>query len=783
MKRAVLAVLLLVSACTQAPAPVVMVSATPAPAVVAAPVLPPPPPPPPQLPAAARVDATADVYFGQSVADPYRWLENAADPEVQAWTRTETAYAHAWIAQLPERPAVLAQLRALSTVQAAPSYTKLINRNGQIFAIKTDPRRPRPLLVVMPTPERPNDARTIIDLAQLDPQGRTNIDWYVPSNDGTKVAVSLSLAGSEAGDLRVFDVATGRPLPDMIPRVQSGTAGGDLAWLDNDSGFYYTRYPRPGERAPADMGFYVQIYQHALGADPAADTYVFGREAPRIAEYRLLLDRPTERLLITVQDGDSNRFAHWMRARDGRITRVADFSDKIVELVFGRTGRLYGISWARDPKGEIIALPAGAPTAAQARRIIAPGEAALSHSFYNPTSPTLLVRASTLFAVYQTGGPTEIRAFDLNGRPVGAPQQQPVSAVSGLTEGGLPGVLFTTASYLDSPRWMVFDPATGATRPSALTAAHPPENPDITVVREFATSKDGARIPINILMPRGATTNGVRAIVVTGYGGFGISRTPEASRQRRILFDNGIVFAEANLRGGSEFGDAWHQAGMLTRKQNVFDDFIAVVEHLTNKGYGARDRVAIMGGSNGGLLVGAVAVQRPELFQAVVARSGIFDSLRNELDANGLFNAVEFGSVRDPAQFAALRAYSPYHRVRNATGYPAFLFLTSANDPRVNPMHSRKFTARLRAAQAPRAEAPPNQILLLEQAEGGHGVAGSGDDALNQAADQYAFLFNALRVVPGSTDGAPAPRPTPPPAAPAPMPAPAVAPAAPAPVP
>jgi prolyl oligopeptidase len=274
---------------------------------------------------------------------------------------------------------------------------------------------------------------------------------------------------------------------------------------------------------------------------------------------------------------------------------------------------------------------------------------------------------------------------------------------------------------------------------SPLTSPPAVNFKDVRVVREFARSKDGTKVPVNILIPKGARRDGRNPCVVTGYGGFGHSIRPSFQPAYRVLFDQGVVVAVANLRGGGEYGEAWHRAGMLTRKQNVFDDFTAVLEHLVERRYTSSARLGIMGGSNGGLLMGAVLTQHPALVKAVVSFVGIYDSLRVELSPNGAFNVPEFGTVKDPGQFKALYAYSPYHNVKDGTKYPATLFLTGANDPRVDPMQSRKMTARLQAANA--AATP---ILLRTSATAGHGLDTSLSERIEETVDVYAFLLTQL---------------------------------------
>ena len=301
-------------------------------------------------------------------------------------------------------------------------------------------------------------------------------------------------------------------------------------------------------------------------------------------------------------------------------------------------------------------------------------------------------------------------------------------------------ILFASTSYLRPETWHRFHAETSTSRPIALTDAPPVDFSDVEVVREFAVSRDGTRVPLSILRPRGTRRDGSNPCLVTGYGGFGASITPNFDPARKVLLDHGILFVRANLRGGGEFGVDWHQAGHLTHKQNVFDDFAAVLQHLVDRGYTTPAKIAITGGSNGGLLMGATLVQHPDMIKAVVAHVGLYDMLRFELSPNGEFNLPEYGTVEDPEQFTALHAYSPYHNVRDGTPYPAALFLTGANDPRVDPMHSRKMVARLQAATSQTAP-----ILLRASAHSGH-ESSTLSHHVAQSVDVHAFLFDQLGI-------------------------------------
>jgi len=280
----------------------------------------------------------------------------------------------------------------------------------------------------------------------------------------------------------------------------------------------------------------------------------------------------------------------------------------------------------------------------------------------------------------------------------------------------------------------------GRSTPTALVVTSPVKFDDVEVVRTFASSRDGTRVPVNIIGKKGLRRDGSNPALLYGYGGYGVSLTPRfLGGSRRVWFDGGGVYAIANIRGGGEYGEEWHQQGMLTRKQNVFDDFIAAAELLVNQKYTQPGRLAIQGGSNGGLLMGAALTQRPDLFHAVVAQVGIFDMLRVELDPNGQFNITEFGTVQDPEQFRALYAYSPYHRVRDGVKYPAVFFSTGENDGRVNPLNSRKMAARLQAATA--SGLP---VFLVTTGAAGHGQGSPLKVQIDQMADYLAFLFDQL---------------------------------------
>jgi prolyl oligopeptidase len=690
----------------------------------------------------ARIESVEDVFFETTVADPYRWLEDWADEEVKTWSEGQNAYTREILAGLKERPAVHDRINEILKSAQSVTYSS-VHMAGEdaLFALKRDPAKQQSILVLMGVDGDPANEQVFADPNEIDPSGGTTIDWYVPSHDGSMVAVSMSKGGSESGDVHIYKVPSAEETDVVIERVNGGTAGGDVAWLPDDSGFYYTRYPRSGERSEDDMHFFQQVWKHELATTPDTDSYVIGEEFPRIAETKLIVDAASGRLLVWVQDGDSNRFEMHLLQPDGEWNKFSEFGDGAVHPLFGPKDALFVISVAQAPRGRLLKLNAAEPDLTQAAEIIPQGDDTLSHSFYSHFSPTIVVAQDRLYATYQAGGPNVLKAFSFDGELLASPERQDVSTVYNLTSAGGSDVYFAAESYVAVTQWYRYDANDDTSMQMAISSDSPVDYSDVSVVREFATSKDGTKVPVNILIPDGAEKDGNNAILVTGYGGYGLSMTPYVSMSRHILFEHGVLFADANLRGGGEFGEEWHLQGNLTNKQNVFDDFTAVIKYLVDEGYAAKDRIAIIGGSNGGLLMGATVVQNPELVVAAVSYVGIYDMVRSELDPNGEFNIPEFGTVKDPDQFAALYAYSPYHNVKDGVSYPPMLIPTGANDPRVAPLHSRKFTARMQAAQN-----GGGQVLLRTSGDTGHGGGTPLDETIEQLTDQYAFVFHHLNV-------------------------------------
>ena len=678
---------------------------------------------------AAREPVTND-YHGVAVVDDYQWLEDGANPAVREWTRQQNERTRAWFDQLPFHDGLAQQLSELVGEESA-SYGLADCRGGIIFATRFKPPAQQPVLVRLKSVHPPALRKVVFDPNAWNTNGTTAMDWFVPSRDGRLMTISLSENGSENGALHFFETATGRALPDVIPGVQYPTGGGSASWNADGTGIFYTRYPHAGERPEGDLHFYQQVWFHRLGTPVSADTYELGRDFPRIAEINLDASEDGQWLLATVANGDGGDFAHYLRNASGSWRQLTRFEDGIKAIKFGKDAALYLLSKKDAPRGKILRLPLADPDLAKATVVVPEGKGVVGE--YEPS-------ANGLYVAVMEGGPSRLWYYPKAGAPVEVPVL-PVSGVGGLHCWGGDELVFANNSFLKPPGWYEWEPGMKQPRATAFQMTSPANFDDIEVVREFATSKDGTKIPISILRKKGIQLDGKNPTLLYGYGGYGISLTPAFNVTQRIWFDAGGVYAVANLRGGSEFGEGWHRAGNLTRKQNVFDDFIACAEHVIKRKYTSPDQLAVMGGSNGGLLMGAFLTQRPDLACAVVSRVGIYDMLRVELDPNGAFNTTEFGSVKDADQFKALYAYSPYHHVKDGTAYPAVLLPCGENDGRVNPAHSRKMTARLQATTS-----SGRPVLLRVTATAGHGMGSSLKDRVAEQADIYAFLFQELGV-------------------------------------
>ena len=672
-----------------------------------------------------------ETFHGVAVVDDYRWLEDDKAPEVKAWVGKQNALTRQYLDSIPQRPEIARRVGKLLGEKTVSRYD-FQYRGGRIFAQRNAPPKNQSALVVLPRNLDVAQERVVLDPNVLDPKGRTTIDFYKASYDGKHVIVSLSESGSEEGTAYLYEVATGKRLADTIPKVTYPTAGGSVEWASDSSGFYYTRYPLATERPEADRHFHQTVWFHKVGTPVADDRYVIGRDFPRIAEIELKGSRDGHFLLAEVRNGDGGEIAFHLRDKAGKWTQVAGFTDGLKQVNIGEDDRLWAMSIKDAPLGRIVSIPLAQPTLARATVVVPESNIVAEH-----VTPT----KSRLYVQYRDGGPSAVRVFSLAGKPMG---ELPVEKNSNIVIGeALDGddVMVRIMSYRTPRTQYVYEANNKRLQPTKLNGKPQFNFSDATVERVFATSKDGTKIPISILHRKGMQLDGNTPVILYGYGGYGISMAPYFSAMNRLWLDYGGAFAVANVRGGGEYGEPWHQAGMLTKKQNVFDDFAACMQFLVERKYTRPDRLAIMGGSNGGLLMGAALTQHPSAMRAVVSYVGIYDSIRWEEQPNGEFNVTEFGSVKDPLQFKALFDYSPLLRAKDGVAYPAVLLTSGDNDGRVAPYESRKMAARLQAATS--SQYP---VLLRTEAEAGHGIGTALSTRIQQETDVYTFLVDQLGI-------------------------------------
>jgi prolyl oligopeptidase len=673
-----------------------------------------------------------DSYHGVEVVDEYRWLEDHDSEATREWTAAQDARTRAHLEALPFREAIRHRCEEILKVEST-SYDDLSLGGSIYFALKTQPPLQQPFLVALDNLDDTAGERVLVDPNALDGSGATTIDWYHPSADGSRVAVSLSQHGTEDGTVYVYDVATGEAVDGPLPHVNSGTAGGSLAWRADSGGFWCTWHAAPGSVPDADLGFYQEVWFHELGSDDDRRELAGVFADDRIAENFLSASPDGRWAMDRVQKGDGGEWQSFVRRQDGDAgwRMVADVGDECVQAVFG--GRfLFLLSLHGAPRGQVLRLELDdTATVADATVVVPQGDRSIEE---------IVATDARLWVVDIDGGPSGIRAFDPDGEALPEVPLPAISSIDRLLTLGAGTVAWALETFVSPRSWWVHGDDDPEPRRTALDTITPIEFAGVEVERVFATSKDGTRVPINLIHRAGTPRDGSAPAVLYGYGGFAISLKPSFDPSRLLWLEQGGVYAVANLRGGGEYGREWHHAGRLATKQNCFDDFAACADHLVETGVTSRARLGIMGGSNGGLLVGAVLTQHPEIAAAVVCAVPVLDMLRSELTPNGAFVVAEFGSVRDPEMFRALYAYSPFHNVVDGTAYPPVLFTAGEFDPRVAAHHAKKMVARLQAATS------SDQPILLRMESGGHGVGQSLDQSVGLVTDYYTFFFDRLQI-------------------------------------
>ncbi|MGY1770871.1 prolyl oligopeptidase family serine peptidase [Blastococcus sp. SYSU D00813] len=680
-----------------------------------------------RYPEAPRLDLVEDLH-GTPVADPYRWLEDVEDPRTRAWTDAQDALTAEALAALPMRAGFAARLEQLVHAGAVGVP---VHRAGRAFSTRRDPGQEHAVLRVR---EPDGTVRVLVDPMAVDPEGTTTLDAWSPSWEGDRLAYQLSTGGDEESRLYVLDVATGEQLDGPVDRCRYSP----VAWLPGGEELFYVRRLAPDQVPAGEEQFHRRVWRHRVGADPATDVLVHGEGLDPTNYYGVRTSRDGRWLTVSASAGTAPRDDVWLAdlAAGGELRELQVGVDAQTAAWVARDGRLWLLSDRDAPRWRLaVADPGDAATwdAAAWQDVVPQAEDGVLSDVALVDGPDGGLQVLAVHSVDATDR-LSVWAADGSGKRHDVPALPPgsVSGVSSPPEGGSTAWIGYTdhATPPSVLRWDAAAPEELADDERAPVAG---DVPAMTVVETHATSRDGTPVHLFVLSGTGRPDT-PRPTVLYGYGGFNVSLTPAYSAQALSWVAAGGVWVVANLRGGSEHGEEWHRAGMRERKQNVFDDFAAAGEHLVAQGWTTHGQLAVMGGSNGGLLVGATLTQRPDLAAAVVCSAPLLDMVRYERFGLGRTWNDEYGSAEDPVELGWLLGYSPYHNVREGTAYPAVLFTTFESDTRVDPLHARKLAAALQHATT--AEAP---VLLRREVSVGHG-ARAVSRTVGLAADQLAFL-------------------------------------------
>jgi prolyl oligopeptidase len=666
-----------------------------------------------QYPAAPRIPLIETTH-GVPVADPFRALEQADDPATAAWVDAENALTREAL-DSPAREQLVARLRELHRV---PRASVPAVRGSLVFYTFNDGTLNQPVL-------RVND-RVLLDPNAIDAVGTTAVTAFEPDDSGARVVYALSQRGSDVQELKVRDVESGADFPDVIQWVKFAS----IAWWG--AGFFYTRYPASGTVPREHEQYFCQVWFHALGQPQSSDTLIYDRPDLPQAVFEVDVTSDGRHLVITSRMGASDDAEVHVMALAGPI--------EVCPLITGFTAGWHFI----DGEGEDLYFhtDAGAPFGQVVRIDLA--EETLKPLVVVPESEAkiedVVIADGRLLVSSLRKASSRLESWSLDGRDQRSIDLPGIGSIVGVgARWHDPQSCVTFTSFTMPPTLMAVNASTMRVAPIDLLGDFvlPFDPADYLIEQVWYPSKDGT--PISMFLVSKRATSGGQTLL-SGYGGFNISLTPAFDASDFLWLDTGGTLAVANLRGGGEYGDAWHRAGMRERKQTVFDDFIAAAEWLTASGRAKPGQIAIEGGSNGGLLVAAAMVQRPDLFGAVVCRVPVADMLRYHLFTVGRFWIPEYGCADDPNDFAFLYRYSPYHNVADGIAYPPTLVMTADTDDRVAPGMAKKFAARLQEAVA--SEGGP--ILLRVETRAGHGAGKPISKQIDEQADIYAFLFNYL---------------------------------------
>jgi prolyl oligopeptidase len=684
---------------------------------------------PPAPPATALHDVV-DSYHGTQIHDPYRWLEPADAPAVAQWIDAQNAYTDAVMAGFTDAASIAKRVGALALTSTQRSDPKLVG--GVLFYLRQTPPQPQAVLVAESWPQ--GEPKVLVDPNATN--GDTAISDYWPSADGHQVAYGSAQGGDENTTIRFVNVADGKLAPDALPHTGGGTTTVALAWDADGKGVTYTRLPLPGSAPAARLQFDAQLYHHRFGTAASADRAVLGKGFSPIAEFRLMSSDRAAHAAAFVHYGDGNPESVYLRKNQAWRKALGIEAHVASQLSISSGAawdgeRLLVLSYQDAPRGKLLAVDLdGRATVVLAQQDWAMnGVAAIKEGFL----------------VTEVSGPDwRIRHFAHDGhllRTLPLPQSGVgIGAIA--SDDDSPVALVSYAGWSQPTRWVKYDVASGALT-SVFEVKPAADYSKLRTYRLEASSADGTKVPVTVVALEGVKPDGRRPAILTAYGGYGLAQQPRFMGTYLTWLERGGIYAMANIRGGGEYGEGWHEDGMRANKQHGFDDFHAAAQALVSAHWSDVAHLGILGGSNGGLLMGAALTQHPGDYHAVVSFVGLYDMLRSELWPNGEYNTAEYGTVKNAAEFAWLRGYSPLLHVQPATAYPAVLLITGENDPRVAPWHSRKFAAALQ-----KANTSTNPILLLTRRNEGHGVTSSFSQRVGNTAVMLSFFAQELGLGP-----------------------------------
>ncbi|MGH7727835.1 MAG: prolyl oligopeptidase family serine peptidase [Vulcanimicrobiaceae bacterium] len=677
------------------------------------------------------VRPVTDTYFGHKVVDPYRWLESGTDPAVKSWAAAQTTLTRSFLESQPSYATFRARVGALS--KTSTERFGLVVRGRRLFYERLTPPQAQPQYIV-------RDGIHGAERVLFDPQKMLEgglppaIESVFVSPDGSKVAFTTQPGGTENETLHVVDTATGTLLSDTIAHVGGGTSPTALVWDGDGRGFIHTEFPKNPDGTYATGS--ILLYHHVLGTAPSSDIYVFGRGGSPRAEYALLASADGTLQAISVAAGDGVHNTVYLRAQGGPFVKVADPAD--------------AVGSSADPGaafvGDRLLLISKKPPASRGEIVaVAPGQTFANGTLVVPAGPLVITALEAVRGGFITddvdGGDSVARFFDERGtlrHVLPLPAHSAIAALG--ADPRSPTAIVGYQGYATPTTWLAYDAASNALAPTGIAVRAPGDYSKVIVRRVFVRSLDGrVRIPLEIVALPGTKTDGTAPTIMTAYGAYGIISTPFFIGPLLAWLERGGVFAQAMVRGGGEYGEQWADAARLATKTLSSDDLAACAQWLGRNGYGDAQHLGVFGGSAGGFLMGLALTRNPSDYRAVVSEVGFYDLLRIELTPNGAFNTPEFGTVKDPAQFAWMVKQSPYENVVKGRAYPAALLPTGENDPRVAPYNSRKMVAKLQADSS-----SPYPELLLQRAGQGHGIGNSFEQDVQDRTDTLTFFESQL---------------------------------------